>query len=110
MNNNTFPKKYVVVAETSYFCSTDDPMEALRLWFMAQERFPENVAIRCRRREDAFELVENVSDELLESYTKEFRVPYKLDFLKDSVRNQRECKCKYFLDGIGDQIEPFSFG
>lgn len=108
--NYGFSKKYLVVGGADEFFATDNPTVAIRLWLLTQERFPQNVAIKCKWRKDAIELLDQVSDVLLESYCGRYKVPYKVEFLKDSVRNQLKCKCKYFLDGIGDQIEPFSFG
>ena len=92
---------------------TNDPAQAIALWFRVGKRFPGNTAILCKKRSEAVEVCKEAKSEFLETLYHTHRCPYKLDYLIDSAAKQVNDGCRRFYEspyGYGDMIYPFDVG
>lgn len=91
----------------------NDPVDAIKHWFMAQKSSPSDVAISCETRQQAIELCKAATPELLTKLNDKYPTPYRLDYLIEQAQEQVENGCRSFYEnkyGYGDSIHPFSVG
>lgn len=90
---------------------TDDPVEAITLWFKFGKTHRTTTSISCVKREDALRLCQAATPELLTKLWNRYKSPYKLDFLIDACQKQVERKCSGFYEHrFGDMVFPFDVG
>lgn len=92
---------------------TDNPKQAITIWFQQAKKNPMDCAIMAKWRKGAVDIVNTATPELLTTLYEKYDCPYKLEYLIEGAEKQRQNGCKYFLEnkyGYGDQVEPFSFG
>lgn len=90
---------------------TNDPREAIEMYFKLQKDFPYSVAIRCKRKHLAMKLLESATPEFLEDLNDKYLIPYNIDYLIDAVSTQLNSNCKNFHQSeFGCQISPFGLG
>lgn len=95
-------------SDTEY---TDDPYEAIRIWFEIGERHPGDTCIMCLTRDAACAVVMEGTEDYLTKLYNRYRCPYKLEYLIDECDKAFENGCKYFYENeFGDQVHPFSVG
>ena len=87
----------------------DDPVEAIETWFKFEARSPLYACITIGSREAAVALAAAAEEERITRLYEKYRVPYKLSFLLDEIRKQKENGCHSYL-GPGDSICPFDMG
>lgn len=91
---------------------TNDPREAIKAWFTAEDRFPSDAAIMTNRPEYEMELcrwvIEN-EDEFRHMYTAH-RCPYKYDWLIDCANRHSTRAGGFYKYDLPDQISPFCYG
>ena len=110
----TFKKEtYRITGGYSDTRFTDYPKNALEHWFKLEKKYPMDVAIMCRRREDALKLVEFVALEpnIVYLLNEKWPSPYKPEYLVEECEKAAENGCKYFYENeFGDSVHPFSVG
>ena len=111
LDNEGKDHKYTVYAEDNYQTfrrTTDDPKEALKLWFKYSTKFPLNIAILTDDYQYAKELLDVATDDYIIQLYYDSHVPYKLDWLLNGVK--KGAKESDFKGDWGESIFPFSFG
>ena len=94
---------------------TNYPKNAIEYWFKLQKKNPSDVAIMCKRKEDAQQLVEWAANNIKYLYqlNEKWPTPYKIDYIVKGVEDKAADGCKYFYEGeygYGDMIFPFDVG
>ena len=91
---------------------TNDPREAIEAWFVAEEKFPIDVAIFTNKPEYEMELcrwvIEN-EPEFKQMYDSH-RCPYKYDHLIEWAGYHTDHAGGFYKYGFPDQISPFCYG
>lgn len=90
---------------------TDDPVQAITMWFKLSRRYGMNTCITTTRRTYALELLQAATPELLTKLHNKFKCKYKLDWLIDAVKRQLDSGARTFYENdLGDMIHPFDVG
>lgn len=90
---------------------TDDPVEAITLWFKFSKTHRSDTSISCVKREDALRLCQAATPELLTTLWNKYKSPYKLDFLIDACQRQVARGCSGFYEhSFGNMVFPFDVG
>lgn len=93
--------------------NTDDPVEAITLWYKGQQTNPEDVMIMCKLRSQAVDLCKAATPELLTKLTKRYKCPYKLSYMIEQAQKAVADGCRGFYEndyGYGDTVHPFGVG
>lgn len=90
--------------------STNDPVEAIRLWFVIGQTHKMDTYISCIRKADAIKLCQAATEEVLTKFYNKYKCPYKLDYLIEAAKKQVANRCAGFYEKWGDQISPFCVG
>lgn len=92
---------------------TNNPVTAIKYWFRMQDKAWMDVAISCKTKEQAIELVKAATPELLTKLNDQYEQPYKLDYLINDAQEQVDTNCRSFHEndyGYGDTVHPFGVG
>lgn len=90
---------------------TDDPVEAITLWFKFGRKHHSDTSISCVSRDAALRLCQAGTPELLTKLWNKYRCAYKLDYLIKECQHQVEIGCRGFYETrFGDQVHPFGVG
>ena len=111
LDNEGKDHKYTVYADDDYQTfrrTTDDPREALELWFKYSAKFLSCIAIMTDNYQYAKELLDVATDDYITQLYYKNHVPYKLDWLLDNIKKGE--KESHFNGKYQDVINPFSFG
>ncbi len=110
--------EYIISAITSPFGeSVDsgthecDPQKAIIQWFRYSERYPTYASIQPRTREDGIALLRWARDnfEKLETWAKEHKCPYRIEWLREQIESQAEAgECS--MQWEYDELFPFCMG
>ena len=89
--------------------TTDNPETAISDWFRLSRYW--DGFISAKTRNDAIALVTAGTPQFLTSLYNKYGSRYKLDYLIDACKRQRECGCSGLYESrFGDQVDPFSVG
>jgi uncharacterized membrane protein len=95
----------------SFSEKTDDPREAVRLWFKHSRKYPMDIAIYTRGKENVRAFYDALDDKFIENLYNKYEVPYKLDWLLNLIHKGQDGKIYgFYYDDMLDQIDPFCFG
>lgn len=92
---------------------TNDPREAVGLWFEYCEKYPSNVAIFTAGIENARAFYKAIDEDYVIALYDEYDVPYKLDWMLDSLNRSKQGRIYGWfkeMPDTPDQLSPFSFG
>lgn len=91
---------------------TNNIRTAISYWFQMEPKSRTYCCITCRKKQDACELIDWANDnkEFIEQLYNKYNVSYKLDYLLKAIEKEHNNRCKYFHEGVGDQIYPFCLG
>lgn len=105
--------KYDIFADNEYrsvMKHTNDPEEAIEIWFRLESKFPSDTAILTTRDKFARELLDVATEDYIIELYDTYNIPYDLDWFLDMIK-------KGFTPGTfdergdwGEQITPFSYG
>lgn len=114
LDNEGKEQRYTVYAENGYQNfrrTTDDPKEALDLWFKYGRKFPSDIAILVSSDKDAKDLYAVCDEDFITKLYYQYSIPYKLDWLLDQIKKQKEFVSGYYDSDAWEQpVEPFSYG
>lgn len=109
--------KYMILAtavpmgENTGLVYEDEPQKALMTWFRYSQKYPTCVAIQPETKEDGLALLEwaHHNPDQLDIWAKEYRCPYKIEWLKEQIAEQfKEKRCS--MQWNYDQLFPFCMG
>lgn len=94
---------------------TDDPGEAIKIWFQLSKKYPMDAAIFSIKRSDAQDLINWASDhhDMIEKWHRQYKNGYKLDYLLSVIDRDADKGVSGYFDnkwGTSDQVYPFCYG
>lgn len=90
---------------------TNDPVTAIKYWFMIGQKHSGDTCIQCRTRDAALAICQAATEDLLTTLWNKYRCPYKLEYLVESAQKKVQDGCKWFHESdFGDQVHPFDIG
>ena len=109
--------KFIISATNPYgeelgrIIHESEPEKAVLAWYRTGKKYPACAAIQADNEASAFKLLEwaDRNQDKLEAYAKEYRCPYKPDYLKESISGYvRRGKSSMMWEY--DMVSPFDIG
>ena len=107
--NESSGKYHVYGGDGEFSRRTNDPEEAVELWFKMQQKFPMDVAILTTK-EFGDEFYDAITEEFITAMDDKYGSPYRLDIMLDWFRDAKSRGFRPFDDEYEDQIVPFTYG
>lgn len=102
-------KFHIYAGDGEYNEYTNEPNEAVELWFKAQKKFPMDVAIFTTK-EFGDEFYDAITEEFITAMEDKYGSPYRLDIMLNWFRYAKSRGFEPFDDEYEDQVIPFTYG